>query len=196
MTDTDRRVRRTRRLLAEAFVALVLESGYERITVQHILDRADVGRSTFYAHFRDKQALLEACFDDMREQLKTALDAMSPGADLDPVGPAAVLFAHAYQHRPVYRALCGKQGGNLVQRHLHRLIGGMLREHLQPRLAAAGSPLPADVVAEFYTSATLGLLTWWVDHNFRQGPTRMAEMHHQLTAPGVIAALAGDTPNR
>lgn len=95
MAGDDRRVRRTRRLLAEAFVALVLGVGYERITVQDILDRADVGRSTFYAHFRDKQALLETCFDDMREQLKTVLDTMKPGEPSDPSGPASVLFAHA-----------------------------------------------------------------------------------------------------
>lgn len=186
MAGDDRRVRRTRRLLTEAFVALVLETGYERISVQDILDRADIGRSTFYAHFRDKQALLEACFDDMRDQLKAALDTMKPDVPTDPSGPASVLFAHAYQHRSVYKALCGKQGGTVVHRYLHRLIGDLLRPHL----AAADSGLPADMVAEYYTSATLGLLIWWIDQGFRFGPARMAAMHHQLAAPGVIAALA------
>lgn len=196
MAGDDRRVRRTRRLLTEAFIALVLETGYERITVQDILDRADIGRSTFYAHFRDKQALLEACFDDMRDQFQTALETMKPEVPSDPAGPASVLFAHAYQHRNVYEALCGKQGGTVVHRYLHRLIGDLLREHLRPHLAAADSGLPADMVAEYYTSATLGLLIWWIDQGFRFGPARMAAMHHHLAAPGVMAALTAASPRR
>src|SRR4051812_15011818 len=75
----DRRVRRTRRNLTDALIGLILERGYEAITVQDILDRADIGRSTFYAHFRDKDALLLSCFDDLREDLCRDLDTMTSG---------------------------------------------------------------------------------------------------------------------
>ena len=51
----DRRVQRTRKLLQDALMALILEKGYEAVTIQDIIDRANVGRSTFYAHFLDKQ---------------------------------------------------------------------------------------------------------------------------------------------
>lgn len=70
--NSDRRVRRTRKLLHSAFLELVIEKGYDKITIQDILDRADVGRSTFYVHFRDKEALLTASFDNMRDQLEEA----------------------------------------------------------------------------------------------------------------------------
>ncbi|MEN3358475.1 MAG: hypothetical protein V7637_2457 [Mycobacteriales bacterium] len=189
MAGQDRRVRRTKRIIGDAFVALILERGYDRITVQDILDRADVGRSTFYAHYRDKEALLTAAFDDMREELRGDLAAMTPGAPPDRTSPAGALFDHAYRHRDVYQALCGRHGGNLVYRHLRHLIGDLLREHLRPHLAAAGSDLPVDVVAEFYTSAALGLLTWWVDHDFRPGPTQLAHMYQRLAAPGLLTAL-------
>lgn len=188
--DHDRRVRRTRRILLEALISLVLEKGYQRVTVQDILDRADVGRSTFYAHFRDKEALLVASFDTMRDELQRDLDAMRPGTrPADPTSPAAAVFGHAYRNRRVYRAMCGKQGGNVVHRHLHGLIGGMLREHLRPHLAAAGADLPVDAVAEFYTSAMLGLLVWWVDQDFPYGPAEVARIYQRLAAPGVLAAL-------
>jgi AcrR family transcriptional regulator len=191
MAELDRRVRRTRRILNEALIALVLEKGYGRVTVQDVLDRADVGRSTFYAHYRDKEALLVASFDDMRDELQREIDAMPPGRPPpDPARPAAVLFEHAYRHRRVYQALCGKQGGDLVHRHLHRLLGDLVREHLRPHLAAAGEDLPVDVVAEFYTSAVLGLLVWWVDHDFRYGPGRLTGMYRRLAEPGVLAALS------
>lgn len=194
MAGQDRRVRRTRRIIGDAFVALILERGYERITVQDILDRADVGRSTFYAHYRDKEALLTAAFDDMRDALRADLAAMTPGVQPDPTSPAGAIFDHAYRHRAIYQALCGRQGGNLVYRHLRHLVGDLLREHLRPHLTAAGSDLPVDVVAEFYTSAALGLLTWWVDHDFRHGPTELAHMYQRLAAPGLLTALGhGDS---
>ena len=74
----DRRIQKTKRGLSQALVELILERGYEQITVQDILDRANVGRSTFYAHYRDKEALLLACFDDMQTQLRSAIDADAP----------------------------------------------------------------------------------------------------------------------
>jgi AcrR family transcriptional regulator len=189
MTGQDRRVRRTRRILHEALIALILDCGYERITVQDILDRADVGRSTFYAHYRDKEALLMASFDDMREQLRRELDTMTPGtAPDDTARPAAVVFEHAYRHRRVYRALCGKEGGHLVHRHLHRLIGGLLHKHLRPHLVSSAQ-LPVEVVAEFYTSAALGLLTWWVNEDFPHDPTWMAQAYQRLAVPGILAAM-------
>jgi AcrR family transcriptional regulator len=189
MAESDRRVRRTRRILGDALVALILEKRYEQITVQDILDRADVGRSTFYAHYRDKEALLVAGFDDMREDLRRELAAMTPGVPPDPASPTGAIFDHAYRHRRIYQALCGRQGGNVVHRHLHRLIGDLLREHLRPHLATAGSDLPVDVVAEFYTSAALGLLIWWVNHDYPYRPDQLAGMYQRLATPGLLAAL-------
>lgn len=186
--DDDRRVRRTRRLLRDAFNNLVLEKGYDRMTVQDILDRADVGRSTFYAHFRDKEALLMSCFDELREGLHEGL------RDNDLQDAAGAVFHHAHKRRQVYKALCGKKGGNVVHRHLSRLIGDAVRRQLEPRLAAAGSGLPAEVVAEYYASATLGLLIWWVERDFQGGPQRMAATQRRLIAPGLLAALEPSSP--
>jgi AcrR family transcriptional regulator len=194
MPEPDRRVRRTRRILREALVSLILDKGYDRITVQDILDRADVGRSTFYAHYRDREALLVSCFDDMRDELRREFDATSPAGSRNPPGPAAVIFGHAHRHRDVYRALCGRHGGNLVYRHLHQLVGDLLREHLRPHLAAAGSDLPVEVVAEFYTSAALGVLTWWVDQDFGYEPARLAGMYQRLAETGFLGAVGQDTP--
>src|ERR1700739_3920091 len=73
----ERGVRRTRKLLHDAFLELVIEKGYEKTTIQDILDRADVGRSTFYVHYRDKEALLMASFDEMRDQLEGELAEIS-----------------------------------------------------------------------------------------------------------------------
>ena len=179
----DRRVRRTRKLLHDAFISLVIEKGYEKTTIQDILDRADVGRSTFYVHYRDKEALLTASFDEMREQLERQLADLAAAGPIDVAVPAALLFEHAYRNQRVYRALCGHQGGALVQRYLRRLIGDLLRKRLRSQFMQAGTEVPADIAAEFYTSAALGLLVWWINHDFCNGPTWLAATYRMLAQP-------------
>jgi AcrR family transcriptional regulator len=183
VAEPDRRVRRTRKLLHDAFISLVIEKGYEKTTIQDILDRADVGRSTFYVHYRDKEALLMASFDGMREQLERELAGIPAAGPVDVALPAALLFEHAYRNQRVYRALCGHQGGALVQRYLRRLIGDLLRKHLRPQLSQAGSEVPTDIAAEFYTSAALGLLVWWINHEFCNGPAWLAATYRTLAHP-------------
>ena len=181
----DRRVRRTRGLLGEALVALILEKGYEAVTVQDVLDRADVGRSTFYAHYRNKDELLLGAFDEMRASLEA--HGRGEGEDL-----GLGLFRHAQSYRRIYRAMVGKRSGNLF---LDRLRGH-LRERARERLGpgAREATVPPDVAVEYWVSALLGLLTWWLDNDLPYPPERMAAMVTQLTAPGLRAALGGDGP--
>jgi AcrR family transcriptional regulator len=184
----DRRVRRTRKLLHEAFLSLVIEKGYEKTTIQDILDRADVGRSTFYVHYRDKEALLTASFDGIREQLERELADITTDGPVDVALPAALLYEHAHRNQRVYRALCGRRGGALVQRYLRRLIGDLLRKRLRPQFTRAGTDVPADVAAEFYTSAALGLLVWWIDQDFCRDHTWLTGIYRQLAAPDRFAS--------
>jgi len=179
----DRRVRRTRKQLHDAFIALVIEKGYEKTTVQDILDRADVGRSTFYVHYRDKEALLMASFDSMGDQLEHELAGITSADPIDVTLPAALLFEHAYRNQRVYQALCGHQGGALVQRHLRQLIGDVLRKRLRSQRTRSGAGVPADVAAEFYTSAALGLLVWWIDQDFRGDHAWLTLLYRKLAAP-------------
>jgi AcrR family transcriptional regulator len=181
VVDLDRRVRRTHRALHEALIALVLERGYDRLTVQDVLDRADVGRSTFYAHYRDKEALLTATFDEMRAQLQGELDAHVPG---DPARPAELLFEHAHRNQRVYRALCGRRGGEVVLRHLHGMISELLRDPLR----AHDPTIPVELAVEFHASATLGLLRWWIDHDFPHDPAWLAANYRALALPGPAGA--------
>ena len=73
MNTPDRRIRRTQKSLHDALIALLLEKNYDAITVQEVLDRADVGRSTFYAHFQSKDELLMSGMDELRSTLKAAI---------------------------------------------------------------------------------------------------------------------------
>ena len=171
VTQTDRRIRRTRRALQDALVALIVERGYQRTTVQDVLDRADVGRSTFYAHFRDKDALFASCFDDLRADLEQALGSLehqtTPG---DPARPVGVMFEHAYRNKQIYQAV-GTE-------HLHPMIF----EALQAHLCTHETRLPVEVLAQYHAGALIGLLGWWVRAGFPYRPGEMARMCREMTA--------------
>jgi AcrR family transcriptional regulator len=176
MTSTDRRVRRTRRALQDALVGLIVERGYPRTTVQDVLDRADVGRSTFYAHFRDKDALFASCFDDLRTDLEQALSSLehAPG---DPAKAVGVMFDHAYRNKQIYQAV----GAD----HLHPMVFDALHTHL----CTHENRLPVEVLAQYHAGALVGLLGWWVRAGFPYPPGEMARMCREMAAAGVAPGV-------
>ncbi len=186
----DRRVPRTRKLLQDALMALILEKGYEAVTVQDIIDRANVGRSTFYAHFLDKQALLLSGL----EQLRVFLAQQQPPAVAAPGAPrlhfSLAMFEHACGYRPVYRALVGTQSGAVVRRHIQQMLTDLVCDELAalaPRDAAA--PISHEIVVQYTVSAFMGLLSWWADHEPPGTAAQMDAIFQQLTMPGVLASL-------
>jgi Bacterial regulatory proteins, tetR family len=126
---SDRRVQRTKRRLSESLIALMLEKGYEAVTVQDILQRADVGRSTFYLHYENKDQLLLAGpqnlgkpLFDPKSLLAGSTSAASNKAEGGTAGPIVVdlspLFQHLAEHRTLGEALFGGKGSRLFMEHL------------------------------------------------------------------------------
>src|SRR5215467_6738827 len=97
---TDRRSERTRRLIGEAFIALLREKRYEDITVQDVLDRADIGRSTFYAHYYDKEDLLTSHIEAMLDSLSQHMD--KPEGSQMTLLPSLDLFRHIQEEQRLY----------------------------------------------------------------------------------------------
>jgi AcrR family transcriptional regulator len=186
----DRRVLRTRQMLQEALVALILEKGYEAVTVQEVLDRANVGRATFYAHFSNKEALLLSVFTALRDALYEAIATLSPGRAArfgEGVGLFQVLFEHAEQHCDLYRALLRSREGAVLLRYLRAVLALPLREHLEAGPARRGSAPTADVgfVVAALVSAVLGVLIWWLEEDAPHSPAEMDRMLERLLVPGV-----------
>jgi len=190
----DRRVRRTRRLLREALLALVAEKGYDRVTVQDVLDRADLGRATFYAHFRDKDDLLLSGFDDLREALRSAMALYEEGRHAPPglgFETTRALFEHVAAHRALYRGLAGSRAGALVLRHARAELVALTHAHFE-RVAGqrhARPTVPLEVLAEHTVGAMLGLLTWWLDADPPYSAQEIAATFERLTTPTVHVGL-------
>src|SRR5216110_1512601 len=109
----DRRVQRTRKLLQDALISLMIEKGYEATTVQDIIDRANVGRATFYAHFADKETLLVSRLEDLRAMLaQQQQQALTTRGALRArrLGFSLAMLEHARAHLPLYGAIVGRSG--------------------------------------------------------------------------------------
>lgn len=190
----DRRVRRSQRMLHEALQSLILEKGYDQVTVQEVIDRADVGRATFYAHFRDKDDLLMSGLEEMRRSLQQQLTTR-PRSRRDEVadglGFARVLFDQAAGHRRQYRALAGSRIGGLILTSVHKELTALMRTHLDEVVARrrVKPVVPVEVIAHYVVSALLSLLARWLDNDFPYSAEQMAQMFERLTRPTVAAAL-------
>jgi AcrR family transcriptional regulator len=189
----DRRISRTRRLMHDALMALIVEKGYEAVTVQDILDRADVGRSTFYAHFRDKDELLLSSFEHLRtlfEQQQQAL-LVSRRTGINPeVNFVLELFRHTGEHHKLYKAIAGKQSGEMILKYLHQYLYNMLiGPHTEIMKNRKASPVPVEITTRYLVSALLSLLTWWLDSNMPYSPEKMDEIFMILSTPTLETAF-------
>lgn len=189
----DRRVQRTRDSLREALMALVLEKGYEAVTVQDILDRANLGRSTFYSHFRDKDELLISGLDHLKqifEEFDSKAHTPKPGDEVQRYSPVLLFLRHAAQHHRVYRSLLNKPGGEIVQRYLYKYTSSLLGRHLK-HFAPHDRNLtvPRDLLIHHVVSSFLSLLSWWLEHNIPYSAEEMNEIYMDLTVPMLNAVL-------
>lgn len=182
----DRRIQRTRKLLLNALVELILEKGYKKITVQNIIDRADVGRSTFYAHFPDKDALLEYGFVDLahdfHQQASNKVDAPEEQHMID----SLLFFQHAYANRALYLAIVGSGGRDLILDIGHRHMQLNIQSHLgELGKDGAAQHIPAPVISNYLAGALQSLLIWWLENDMPYSPKEINSMFMRLAMPGV-----------
>ena len=187
----DRRSQRTRRLLHQAIMSLMQEKRYDSITVQDIIDRADVGRSTFYAHFQDKEDLLNSNLEEILDDLSRPLAHNAP--DNQQIIPTLALFEHIQEGQRFFESM--RRGGGLdmllekAQVHWSRRV----ETHLQSLLTEGQtSAVPLSLVAGYLSGALSTFLKWWMSNHLTHSPEQMDEMFRQLVMPGVWAALGKD----
>lgn len=189
---TDRRIERTRQLLLQALFSLVQEKGFDAVTVQDIIDRANVGRSTFYVHFVDKEDLLVQAMDPFSAELKERQrKALREGGASEQRAFAFSheLFSHADGHRDVFRTVVGNQSALILQRHFQRMQVDLVREEVKALAPAGVSNVLLEAVVQSIASALYGLLAWWIDGKRRMTVDEVNDLFRRMALPAVKAAL-------
>ena len=181
----DRRVARTRSRLRQALVTLIAEKGYAAITVEDICEAADIGRSTFYAHFADKQDLTKRT---IREHLRTMQSAtIDRPAEPEAYGFAfsRPMFEHAQAFHAVRRALIGDAG-----EAMHEEFRVWLTETVRREIVARDQTgtVPVEFTVRFVVGAFLAVLSWWLDEEAEHSVDEVEAIFQRLALGGVAAS--------
>jgi AcrR family transcriptional regulator len=180
----DRRAARTRRLLKQALMDLMHSMRFEDITVQHIIDRADVGRSTFYAHYADKDELVKEFFEEMLETITRGVKPEEEGKDTS--FPLAGMFRHLQSQLSAHGVWRSDRGRDYLFSVGQAYWNRRIERELRARLGKRGAPrVPVPVVAQMVTGAATALVNWWLKNKMPYSPEEMQAMFDRVMMPGI-----------
>jgi AcrR family transcriptional regulator len=180
----DRRVARTRTALYDALVALIRRKDYDLITVQDILEEANVGRATFYAHFTSKDDLLKRSLERLRDLL-TAVQGRRPDAPFhwnSEWSPSRALFEHVADFADVQSALAGGRGGALLRDAIDEVLASVLRASMPPE---GDSRLPRDLAILHIVSTVNTTLRWWLERRKGMSAAEADALFKELVLGGL-----------
>lgn len=186
-TTSDRRTRRTRHKVSGALVDLIKEKRFDDITVQNLIDRAGVGRSTFYTHFRDKEDAFEHQWEQFNQLLAERINWDNAGTGS--FFPVKFFFQHLQEAQAFYQGLL--RSGKVEKifksgvEYLTHNIEAALNKRFKPHQVA----IPVAVLSHYLANEFFGLLKWWLDARMPYSPEAMDEMFHRLVNPTIKSAL-------
>jgi AcrR family transcriptional regulator len=190
---TDRRVLRTRDALGDALVALMHEKPFEKITVQHVLDRAKVGRSTFYTHFVGKEDLFLSDVEDFFQMMSCQLSRTKEASTR--LAPVREMFAHvAHAHEFMAALVASGRIHEILQ-----LAQGHFAKGIDQRLAEIPKsreipPATRTVLGVAAAGTMLSLMAWWIDRGSHASAEQMDAVFHNLVWSGINAAAVQMPP--
>jgi AcrR family transcriptional regulator len=180
----DPRARRTRARLGTALIELMAKKPLDQVKVQEVLDRAAVGRSTFYLHFSDKYDLFLSQLEMFCGVMSTMLSANQEKSHR--VVPVEEMFAHVGDQKGFYRDLGA--AGRLVD--FFELAQGYFARGIEQRLHESGrlkklSKREVTARSAALAGSLLSLLQWWMDHDAKDSPRAMDELFHRMVWSGL-----------
>jgi AcrR family transcriptional regulator len=192
MTKTDRRVQRTRELLQKALIELISEHGYDAITILDIVDRANVGRTTFYLHYSSKDELFMSCHKAIVSAFHFgSLHALSREELLSPEAPPGVTSAYRYllDARALLSPIFQGKDSLLILRRIRDRSAHEIKASLRAAFAEADSTIPFDVLANYLAGAQIALVQWWLEKRQLHTPETLAQAFHRLQRAAIRDAV-------
>lgn len=175
----DRRVTRTRNALYDALVRLMLRKDYDAIGIKDILEEADVGRSTFYAHFTSKDELLARSLERLGKLLvdgqRQALAA--PAGSSEPFGFSLAMFEHVAGYKRLYDTIAGTRAAAIVREAQRDVLITFLDDW--PGLRH-DEVIPRELAIAHIASTFMTVMTWWLERRFSLEPREIDAIFRRL----------------
>lgn len=183
-TPIDRRSQRSQDLLLNALVELMQARGYERLTIQNLLDRAGVGRATFYAHFNSKDDLLASSIARLHAAMARE-QAAAPGQCLAFVAP---FFAHLHSHRAIYKMTVARASEHTVEQQVRTMLHTLVQQGLAMHALPIDAVLGVEPAAHYIVGALWTTVVWWLDSGSLLSPQEISTRFLKQTFAGLASA--------
>ena len=184
----DRRTQRTQQTLLDALMDLLNVKHYDAISVKDIIEKANVGRSTFYAHYQTKEDLLRSGFARVLEMLVEQVEFEAAGRHL--TLDTAPLFRHAQHHAQLYRTLAWGTGFEVITTQGQAALSEKFHQRLSAFLTGERPPaVPLSALSYSLAGSVLVLLKWWLENGMPETPETMDEIFQRLVMPGIRISL-------
>lgn len=190
MEQVDRRVRRTKKSLEDALIALTLEKEYDDITIQEITDRADIGYRTFFRHYSDKDELLKDVLSTSMMELRESMvppqseQFDSPNVIAFDLKDSALLFRIIQKNSDLYRVLMRSER-NIVE----SVMAFAVQELVTNYGPLIDTDIPFEIIANHMVSSTFALVLWWLDTDMSYSPEAMGEIRSRLITQPVLDTI-------
>lgn len=177
----ERRRQQTRKRLIETTVQLVLEKGYETVTIQNITEQADLGRGTFYIHFKDKEDVLWTAMQSLIREMESEAHRQFQGELPKQVEYYGLLniFRHAEKNRDLYRVVLGGKGSAVLTERVQDLLADVFRYDIENR-RDPNAEVPGEVIAQMMTGLIARLIGWWLKMGNTYSAEQMAAMTYRV----------------
>ena len=186
----DRRTRKTRQILRDTLLRLLKEKRYDDISVQDIIEQADVARSTFYVHYVDKDDLLTGRHGIFAENLGQQLTAHADEHSGSTLSSRA-WFYHIQAQGDILKVIAKDSVSELTMKTLRGIIHESVRHGMQGHVQSGSEPsVPLPLIADYLTDSLMTLIKWWVKDGLKKSPEQMDAMFQQLVMPGVTSILS------
>jgi AcrR family transcriptional regulator len=172
----DKRIQRTKMKLLDSFVSLIIERGYANVTVQDIIHRAKVGRSTFYAHFENKEHVLKG--DNMLRLLLT--DKKFSGTTVKCEIDFLRLYNHVKENRELAKEVFGSETGAMMKDHVKNIMIFALQSYLKNRLRTDVDKVLLSIMLESTGSALMAMLIGWAVKGMPVSTRTMADKSRNI----------------
>ncbi|HZA57331.1 MAG TPA: TetR/AcrR family transcriptional regulator [Candidatus Udaeobacter sp.] len=190
MTKTDRRVQRTRELLQKTLIELITERGYDAITIQDIVDRANIGRTTFYLHYNSKEELFMSCHEATVAEFHS-LHPRSREELLSPEAPPGMVsvYRHLLNARALLHPIFQGKDSLPILRRIRDRSAQEIEASLRAAFAEADGTIPLDVLANYLAGAQIALVQWWLEKRQPHSPENLAQTFHRLQRAAIRDAF-------
>ncbi len=169
----DRRIQKTRQLIINTFIELLIEKGFEKITINDIAQRANINRGTVYLHYADKFDLFDKCIETYVEQLLQHC-ANSGDTNLD-VSALQSVFEYLEKNFTIYKLLLSNEGVGFFRSRFYAIIAQIVTEVVGVK--SENQAFANDATTHFLTSGFIGVLEWWINNSM---PCNVQEITEQL----------------